>query len=284
MKIAITGASGFLGRHVTQALLDCGHNPIIIIRESSKLPSFMETLPKVYHDITDSVEGVYAKCGAPDLMIHLAWSGLPNYRSLHHLEAELPAQFRFLRAMIDSGLPKLVVSGTCFEYGMRCGALNEDLEPLPDNAYGLAKTTLQKMLQMLRKDVSFNLTWVRLFYLYGEGQSESSLYSQLHAAIKAKKDVFPMSNGEQIRDFMPIELFRDEFVRLSLARGEHGIVNLCSGSPISIRRLVEQWIYENDCKIQPEMGRFAYPDYEPLAFWGIRNKLDKIFFDLNEAT
>lgn len=276
MKIAITGASGFIGRHVTRALLDAGHNPTLLLRPTSSIPRELETLKCVRHEIGNDPEGIYDALGSPDLLIHLAWGGLPNYRSLQHVASELPAQFSFLRGMVEAGLPKLVVSGTCFEYGMQSGPLDENIPAVPDNPYGLAKTTLFTMLEMLSREKPFELTWARLFYLYGEGQSEKSIFSQLNRAADTGESTFPMSGGEQLRDFMPIEGFRDEFARLSIAHGGHGIVNVCTGSPVSVRTLVEQWIEKNGWDIKPDRGKYPYPDYEPMAFWGVRKKLDSI--------
>lgn len=276
MRIAITGASGFIGRHVIKVLVENGHDPVIVLRPSSVVPPGMESLTCVRHDIGSEPSEVFQKIGSPELLIHLAWGGLPNYRSLHHLATELPTQFRFLRAMVEAGLPKLVVTGTCFEYGMRHGPLDEETAAQPDNPYGYAKFALFKMLSMLARETPFDLTWARLFYLFGEGQAESSLYRQLHLAAAAGDAKFPMSGGEQLRDFLSIERFREDFINLSLTSGGHGVVNLCSGKAISVRNLVENWINENSWKIQPELGKYPYPDYEPMAFWGVRKKLDTI--------
>src|SRR4029078_12337969 len=92
---------------------------------------------------------VFEKLGCPDVLIHLAWGGLPNYRSRHHFESELPHQYSLLRRLVDGGLRKLVVVGTCFEYGMRYGPLSEGMDPAPANPYGLAKDTLRSQLQYL---------------------------------------------------------------------------------------------------------------------------------------
>lgn len=278
MRIAITGASGFIGRHVTQAFIDAGYKPVIMLRPCTQIPTGMESLSCIRHDLSDDASGLFELLGSPEILIHLAWSGLPNYRSLHHLDSELPNQFRFLRNMIQEGLPKLVVTGTCFEYGMQYGPLSEEVPARPDNPYGYAKNTLYNMLEMLRQEIVFDLTWARLFYLYGTGQSSSSLYQQLHRAAATGGVSFPMSGGEQLRDFMPINQFRDDFTSLCIKQGSHGIVNLCSGNPISVRSLVEQWIRENNWNILPDLGKYAYPNYEPMAFWGVRKKLDSILY------
>ena len=53
-----------------------------------------------------------------------------------------------------------------------------------------------------------------------------------------------------------------------MAQHDIGAVNICSGKPISVRRLVEQWLDENNYKIELNLGHYPYPDYEPMAFWG----------------
>jgi dTDP-6-deoxy-L-talose 4-dehydrogenase (NAD+) len=77
-----------------------------------------------------------------------------------------------------------------------------------------------------------------------------------------------MSGGEQLRDYLPVEVVAQHLVSLSKLRKYVGLVNVCSGRPISIRALVERWIRENEWDISLNLGHFSYPDYEPMAFWG----------------
>ncbi len=276
MNIALTGATGFLGRHVAEALVAAGHLPVLLVRGNRTLTGFAEDLPVVRFDLHDPPSDAFLRLGNPDLVIHLAWDGLPDYRSLHHMETELPAQYAFLRALVYAGLPKLLVSGSCFEYGMQSGCLTESTTTHPSNPYGFAKDALRRMLEFLSMEHYFDFTWCRLFYLHGEGQSALSLLPQLHAAVERGEEIFEMSGGEQLRDFLPARKASSDLVNLALSPGGHGIVNLCSGTPVSVRALVENWIRENNWNIRPLFGHYPYPDYEPLAFWGSREKLDSI--------
>jgi dTDP-6-deoxy-L-talose 4-dehydrogenase (NAD+) len=131
-------------------------------------------------------------------------------------------------------------------------------------------------MEFLRRDHPFALTWVRLFYSYGEGQSDSSLYSQLDTAMSRGERYFDMSAGEQLRDYLSITEVARLIVHLAMRPANHGVVNVCSGQPVSLRSLVERWIRDRGSDIQLNLGRYPYPDYEPLAFWGARRKLDKL--------
>jgi dTDP-6-deoxy-L-talose 4-dehydrogenase (NAD+) len=64
-------------------------------------------------------------------------------------------------------------------------------------------------------------------------------------------------------------------VSLAIGNRDDGIVNICSGRPISVRKLVEDWITENEWSIELNLGHYPYPNYEPMAFWGERQKLDR---------
>ena len=147
-------------------------------------------------------------------------------------------------------------------------ALAAGMETRPANPYGFAKDTLRKQLQQLQTVHPFGLTWARLFYMYGEGQPETSLFPMLKKAVAAGDAAFKMSGGEQLRDYLPVSEVARRLVGLALTPRNLGPVNICSGSPISVRRLVEGWIEEYGWKIELELGRLPYPDYEPMAFWG----------------
>lgn len=284
MKIAVTGASGFIGRQVLGQLALPGVEVIAVTRAASRLAGLGSGFRRVEMDLSAPVGDGFDRLGRPDVLLHLAWDGLPNYQSLRHFEVELPAQFQFLKGMIAAGLPALVVAGTCFEYGLQSGPLAPNLETRPNNPYGFAKDTLRKQLEFLKAATPFNFVWARLFYLFGEGQSSASLYPLLKAAVAKGERVFNMSGGEQLRDYLPVEVAARDLARLALKHPDAEPVNVCSGTPVSVRRLVETWIEENHWDITPNLGHYPYPDHEPMAFWGDRRSLDALLGDGGHPT
>jgi len=268
MKIAVTGASGFVGRHVLSALRMHDVDIVAVTRDALRLSDIDPSIQIVEMDIADFGTNAFEQLGCPDVLIHLAWDGLPNYKLLYHFEVELPRQYQFLKHMVESGLSSMFVTGTCFEYGMQSGALSVELLPQPNNPYGYAKNSLHQQLQYLKSIRPYNLTWARLFYMYGDGQAASSLYPKLkEAALRGDKD-FNMSGGEQLRDYLPVTEIAHQIVCFAKDQRDLGTLNICSGKPISVRNLVEQWLRENGWDMKLNLGYYSYPDYEPMAFWG----------------
>ncbi|MGZ8271519.1 MAG: NAD-dependent epimerase/dehydratase family protein, partial [Methylophilus sp.] len=244
---------------------------VSLTRNKTRLHNISNSIRVIEFDLNKLEENCFKQIGSPDVLIHLAWDGLTNYKSLHHFETELPKQYAFLKAAICSGVKSVFVAGTCLEYGMQLGELGADSITLPNTSYGFAKDSLRKQLTFLKNEHHFQLTWARLFYTYGEGQASNSLYSQLKSAVERGDKVFNMSGGEQIRDFLQIEELSDQIVRLALSKTEIGCTNICSGRPIAIKDLVKDIITTNNWNIELNLGYYPYPDYEPMEFWGAKS-------------
>jgi nucleoside-diphosphate-sugar epimerase len=271
--ILVTGASGFVGRHVMRALKNRG----IAACGTGRHPASAGDAPLIHLDLdrTATLPGI-DQLGRPEAVVHLAWGGLPHFKSQHHLDIELDTQWRFLEHLVKQGLERLVVAGTCLEYGMHEGELTESMPAMPSVPYAQAKLQLCKRLEALSLRKPFAFTWARLFYMHGAGQAPNSLLPALHAAAERGDTEFPMSGGEQLRDYLPVSEVAATLVQLALQQRGQGIVNVCSGWPISVKSLIASTIASQGWSIQPRFGVYGYPDYEPMAFWGSRAKLDAI--------
>ena len=268
MTIAVTGASGFLGRHVAAELIRLGITPVLATRKPAELAEYFPNANIVYLDIHAAPVNPFEALGRPDVLIHLAWGDLSNFHSLTHLEVELPAHIHFLKSLVRAGLPALSITGTSLEYGTTSGLKSEAMLADPSTAYAVAKDTLRRHLQLLNQAHPFQLTWHRLFYLYGPGQSQQSLLPQLARAVANGEPSFKMSGGQQIRDFHHVATAATEIVNLALKQQPFGVVNGCSGMPVTVRSFVERYLAENHLAINLELGHYPYPTYEPFAFWG----------------
>lgn len=275
MRVAITGASGFLGSYVLRNLQERDVDIVDVRRNAISGATAHPRTTVVQASLADAC-GAFEAMGRPELLIHLAWGGLPAYQSTRHVEEELPAQKRFLEACVKDGLTRLTVAGTCFEYGLQDGELEESAPAQPVTQYGIAKQRLHDAIASLTLDGLIDLNWARFFYLFGHGQGPGSLYTQLMNTIDEGRSVFDMSGGEQLRDFLPVTEAARLFVDVALADGGAGVVNICSGKPVSVATLVERWVTDRGARVALNKGHYPYSAYEPMAFWGSRAKLDAI--------
>jgi nucleoside-diphosphate-sugar epimerase len=278
-KILVTGATGFIGSYVVPALLKNGCQVVAssLSEEKARQFNWFSAVTYIPFDLSLFNDAVnYCQFfGNPDAVIHLAWEGLPHYTAAFHYEDNFPLHLSFLHNMVRNGMNNLTVTGTCFEYGLREGMLSEDMPSAPANPYALAKDTLRKSLQDLQQTIQFNLKWIRLFYMYGKGQNSKSLFSQLQKAIDEKAMVFNMSGGEQVRDYLPVEKVAEYIVKIALQNTVTGIINCCSGKPVSIKQMVTDYLLQQHAAMQLNLGYYPYTDYEPMAFWGDAKKLKK---------
>jgi nucleoside-diphosphate-sugar epimerase len=279
MKVLVTGATGFIGNHVISSLLARKMEIVATANDKGKAVKreWFSQVKFVQHDISQAdQENLYEKFHCPDIAIHLAWPGLSNFKDPDHTAVFLPAQERFLRQLIAEGLRDLTVTGTCLEYGLREGELDEEMPAQPVISYPIAKNRLRLELESFRNDIPFSLKWVRLFYMFGKGQSEKSILSQLDAALEKGESTFNMSEGDQLRDYLPVETVAENIVIFALQKKIEGIINCCSGKPITIKQLVLDHLRRKNKHIHLNTGFYAYPDYEPFKFWGNNQKQNKI--------
>jgi nucleoside-diphosphate-sugar epimerase len=278
-SVLVTGGTGFIGTPVAQKLLaDPAIDVVLATRDPEalrrRIPTAQcEMLPL---DILDPRSWSDVDLSRYSRLLHLAWGALHDFNCVDHMTVQLPCHLAFLHKAIAQGVSSLTVAGTCLEYGLRDGCLSEEVPTAPVTQYGLAKDSLRRSLELLRAERSFALKWIRIFYLYGPGQQPKSLLAQLDAAISRGEPRFDMSQGTQLRDYLPVEKAADQIVKIFRHPTFEGIVNCASGEPITVRRLVETRLEECGAAIELCVGKFSYPKYEPFGFWADDARIQRI--------
>jgi dTDP-6-deoxy-L-talose 4-dehydrogenase (NAD+) len=273
MKVALTGGTGFISQHVRKLLAKSEHDVLLVARKQAKIAELGANEKFVIADISENRNDWFDYLDQPDVLLHLAWGGLPNYLDNYHVEVELPIQSQFLGKVVASGLPKLVVTGTCYEYGLTSGALVESQETNPNTPYGIAKDLLRRELFEIQLRQNFELTWARIFYPYGDGQSEMSIYSQLRAAMTSGDQQFKMGSGKQVLDFISVEKVASTLVSLTTRCAGVGVVNIGSGEPQSVLDFVKDQIHVLGAQLEPLVGALPDRNFESQSFWADASKL-----------
>jgi dTDP-6-deoxy-L-talose 4-dehydrogenase (NAD+) len=279
MKILVTGASGFIGNHVLNYLTTNTSYDIIAtsrLKEKVINKPWFNLVSFIQADLHSENSNWFEYFNKPDILIHLAWPNLPNYTKSFHLTENLSRDIKFIDNLLINGLTRLVVTGTCFEYGMQEGELNEEMPTFPEHPYAIAKDALRRYLENKIKENNVFFKWLRLFYMYGVGQSSNSIIPQLQNAIDNGDLYFNMSGGEQIRDYLPVEKVAEYIVKVSLNNDLRGVINIASGNPIKLRIFLAQYLKSIGKEIQFNLGFYPYSSTEPMEFWGNNFKIKNL--------
>lgn len=270
-NVLITGGTGFIGKHLVPLFLNKDYKVTLLCRDEKKIKKFEWHKDVNFKKLDLNKKKINFIPKKNSGLVHLAWQNLPNYEAFFHLERNLISNFNFLKHLIDKGIEQVLVSGTCFEYGIRNGAISSNCQTNPITPYALSKDTLRKMLLLKKQETPFRLKWARLFYMYGDFQNTKSFLPQLELAIKKKEKVFKMSKGDQMRDYLPVETVAKRIFKLYQSK-KNGTFNISSGKPISLKQLAEKKIKEFNSEIKLELGYYPYSNKEPKSFWGVPDK------------
>jgi len=264
--IHVLGSEGFIGRAIQR------ENGI----HSLHCWSHGHGDPEHHFDLLDPLTWQALLNRQPTHVILLSWPGLPNYQEPFHVSRNLPASIELVEKLIESGLQRLVIAGTCYEYGLENGPLSESQSTSPVNCYAIAKDALRRTIATRCKVNEVTWCWLRIFFPYGNGQNAKSLLPSLQYAIEQGHPTFPMSSGRQLRDFIPVEHVASQLLLLATHPRAYGVYNGGSGRACSLREIVEGRIHELDADIQIECGVYPDREDEPLAFWADMSRMSTL--------
>jgi nucleoside-diphosphate-sugar epimerase len=269
MRVLITGASGFVGRHVVDALTREGHDLGLVAR-GVRASAAVRT-PKVAFiagDLDDvaSIRDSVVQF-APEACVHLAWADIPNY-SAQPSSGNLRRSISLIDLLLDeTPCRRLVVTGTCLEYGRLNGVCTETDDVRLTSFIAWAKQSLREYLEVKARRVPVELMWLRLFYVYGPGQRSDSLLPTLITNILHGQDP-TILNPFNAQDFVYVADVADA-VRQALAPdAEPGVYNIGSGRATSVLdmcQLVEACVGASP-RVSQMLRTRPVPQH-PACFW-----------------
>lgn len=271
-RILVTGAGGYIGRYVVKELCDKGAE---VIAADIKADGIDGRAKIVSEDIFGGSEKIFEELGKPDICIHMAWRNGFVHNSPSHM-GDLSAHYRFIDNMISGGLKHLAVMGSMHEIGYHEGAVDENTPCNPVSMYGIAKDALRRSTMLLAKQKGICLQWLRAFYIFGDDKRNSSIFSKLTAAAEEGKKTFPFTSGKNKYDFISVEELAKQIAAAASQTGVSGIINCCTGVPVSLGEKVEGFIKEHGFDIKLDYGAFPDRPYDSPAIWGDAEKINKI--------
>lgn len=271
-KILVTGAGGYIGRHVVKALLDAGQE---VIASDLRLDDVDDRAQKIVTNIFEPDDGLFTKLGSPDVCLHMAWRDGFKHNSDNHM-GDLSNHYRFIKTMLEGGLKQVAVMGTMHEVGYWEGAIDENTPCHPASMYGIAKNALREATLMLAKEHNAVAQWIRAYYIVGDDARGNSIFSKLLQAAQEGKTTFPFTTGKNKYDFINVDELARQIAAVASQSEVDGIINCCTGQPITLAERVERYIKDNNLNITLDFGAFPDRPYDSPGVWGDATKIKQI--------
>ncbi|MFA5151885.1 MAG: NAD(P)-dependent oxidoreductase [Clostridia bacterium] len=248
-KIFVTGATGFIGQHLVDRLLLEGYIVGALVRSASPSSKYFRTEGISYFpgDIRnyDEIKSAISAF-RPDVIIHL----VTYYAVMHRadeigvmIDSNVKGTINLLDAAKENGGVQLFVNtSSCAVYNPKNQHLREDDAIRPQNLYALTKVQAEEACSFYANTFQLPCVTLRVFPPYGPGDHERRLIPYVIDCIL--KDTPPnLTTGKQEWDFVYV----DDIVNAYMAvlktypfKDKHPVFNIGTGTPVSIRSVVEK--------------------------------------------
>lgn len=162
MKIAVTGANGYLGSGIVRELLNDGHDVVAVSRRTDNIDNDAKIISKHIFDM----ENPFQEMGKPDVILHAAWQDGFIHDSKRHIE-NLDKHVQFIDKLMKSDVKRISVLGTVHEIGFFEGSVDENTSTNPITNYGIAKNAMRQVTESLAMKYNKQFQWIRAFYIVG---------------------------------------------------------------------------------------------------------------------
>jgi len=236
MRVLLTGASGFIGRHTLDALVRRGIDVVVV----GRTPPAQSDVDFIAADLlaTTSFATILSEARATHLL-HLAWYAEHGKYWTSPLNLRwVEASVRLIEAFCIGGGGRIVVAGTCAEYDWAHGWCREETTPLePATLYGKTKDATRRLAMAVAAEHGVSCAWGRIFLPFGAGEVRSRLVPSLIDVFTGRRPPFGV-NATAYRDFLHVKDVAEAFITL-LTDEATGAINIASGRPVPLASVVE---------------------------------------------
>lgn len=272
MNVLVTGANGFLGRHLCIELLKYKFKVIgLDIGKSSIINIFYHSISIDLNDKESIIRIVEEQ--NPDYIIHLA--SLKNRVSSNHClfdinASDITISLNLIEACRSvNNFKRFIFIGSCDEYGDKIIPFVETQQENPLNSYGLSKLVVSKTLLYLYRTFNFPVVILRPSIIYGPMQGKEMFLPSLIQNL-LRNNYFPMTLGEQLRDYVYVNDVVSAIIKcIDTTKNIDGhIFNIASGGSHSVKDIsiiVSNLIRPNNLQLL-KFGELPYRKNEVMKY------------------
>jgi nucleoside-diphosphate-sugar epimerase len=266
MKILVTGASGFIGAHVTERLVSEGVETAVLLRPRSqtwRIAHLFERVRCLTGDMSDppSLRRAFAEWAA-DAVIHLGWSGVLNRQrnDLSQIDDNLWPTLHTMRIAGEAGCKTWIGIGSQAEYGPANCRLDENAPTRPTTTYGAVKLSTMLLGERIAAQYGVRFAWLRVFSTYGPKDNPEWMIPCLTRMLLEGNSP-NLTACRQRWDYLYVADAAEAICRVALYPKASGVFNLGSGTAVELRTLVETIRDRINPKIAINFGAEPYrPD------------------------
>ena len=259
MRILITGGSGFIGSPIIKKLIKYkrSHQILALTRQlTTELPQ-AKNINWIEADLNNLTPvASVIKNFKPDVVIHLAWTNIPDFSAQTCCD-NLKQSLNFFQLIWSVGsCRKILVAGSCLEYGSKIGICSESDIANPIEFFSWAKLSLLNYLKLETELRGICFGWFRVFYAYGPNQRKGSVIPMvIDNLTKGKLPALEAPNN--CNDFIYIADIAELFELAIDAQFPSGIYNIGSGEATSVINIckIAEMIILNQKKLSMALER-----------------------------
>lgn len=288
MRILLTGATGFLGSHIAEALCVLGHDVLLAKRTKSDIwrcTTFEDKVKWINTDSDTFESDVLAF--QPSVIINSAWEGVSASErdSWKSQIANLLYQQRLLDLAKLLNIKVFIGIGSQAEYGTFDGCIDEEYPANPNSAYGAVKLAAQQIVKTFCEENCITWYWFRLFSCFGEREGENWLIPSVITRMLKHESEMDFTGGEQVYSYLYVRDLGDVIARVCTHESAvSGIYNLSSQKQLTLRELIKEIQIRINPNFKLNFGALPYRMGQSMKVIGNSTKFVREFGQIEQTS
>jgi UDP-glucose 4-epimerase len=252
IKCVVTGAAGFIGSHISEKLVELGHEIIGIdcftdyyarelkMKNIEKLKSH-KNFKLIDRNILEidlrklvlDVDYIFHEAAQPG--VRASWGESFDV----YLRDNIMATQRLLEACKNTKIKKLIYASSSSVYGDCELPMREHLPIRPVSPYGVSKLAAENLCYLYWKNYNIPIVALRYFTVYGPRQRPDMAFNRFIRSIIKNEEIVVFGDGKQTRDFTYVSDAINANMLAMKSKIDWGVFNIGGGSRVTLKEIIQ---------------------------------------------